>query len=171
MLELYSVPLTGGSTTKLNGTLITGGDVYLWAISPDNSRVVYFANQDVVTRTELYAAPITGGASVKLNGPIVAGGSLIGFQINPDGSGVVYRATQDVPTIIEFYGVAITGGPVSKLNGALTTGRNTTVSTMNNQSVVYAADQDTDNVFELFASDVAFNIGGGFKVYLPVVLR
>jgi hypothetical protein len=132
--------------------------------------VVYFANQDVVTTTELYAAPVTGGATVKLNGPIVAGGSLIGFQLSPDGNGVVYRATQDVATIIEFYGVAITGGPGFKINSSLTTGRTTTVSAMNNQSVVYAADQDTDDIFELYASDISFG-GGGFKVYLPLVLR
>ncbi len=115
---------------------------------------MYFANQDIVTTTELYVASIAGGASVKLNGPIVAGGSLIGFQISPDGSGVVYRATQNVPAIIEFYGVAITGGPVSKINGALKTGRTTTVSTLNNQSVVYASDQDTDDIFELYASNI-----------------
>ena len=68
-------------------------------------------------------------------------------------------------------GVTIADGLTSKLNGALTTGGNTTMAALNNQSVIYVADQDTDDVFELYASDLDSSFGGGFKVYLPLVLH
>ena len=48
--ELFSVPIGGGTATKLNGPLVAGGDVsngvLLYQISPDSSRVVYLADQD-----------------------------------------------------------------------------------------------------------------------------
>lgn len=40
--EIFSVPLTGGTSVKLNGPL-AGNYPYDFAISPDSSRVVYRA--------------------------------------------------------------------------------------------------------------------------------
>ena len=44
--ELYSVPLLGGSTTKLNGAFVSGGNLLSFQLSPNGSRVVYWADQD-----------------------------------------------------------------------------------------------------------------------------
>ena len=53
--ELYSVPIGGGTVTKLNSTLVTDGDVLGgFQISPDGSRVVYRADQDTDDVFELY---------------------------------------------------------------------------------------------------------------------
>jgi Tol biopolymer transport system component len=45
--ELYSIPIAGpeGAWTKLNPTPVANGDVTVFAISPDSSRVVYDADQ------------------------------------------------------------------------------------------------------------------------------
>ena len=57
VFELYSVPITGGAPTKLNGPLIPGGDVQSgFQISPDGATVVYIAEQDTNGVAELYAA-------------------------------------------------------------------------------------------------------------------
>lgn len=50
------------------------------------------------------------------------------------------------------------------------TGGNVNFATLNNQSVVYAADQDTDNVVELYASDLNFG-SADFKVYVPLIQK
>ena len=53
--ELYSVPITGGTVTKLNPPMVPGGEVsWVWEpqISPDSSRVVYFADQETNDETE-----------------------------------------------------------------------------------------------------------------------
>ncbi len=72
--ELWSVPLSGGTGTKLNRTLVAGGDVQDFLISPDSDSVVYGADQDADTVDELLAVSITGGTVLDLNDPLVPGG-------------------------------------------------------------------------------------------------
>lgn len=46
MTELFIVPIGGGTATKLNDVLVSGGDVNNFRISPDSSTVIYEADQD-----------------------------------------------------------------------------------------------------------------------------
>jgi dipeptidyl aminopeptidase/acylaminoacyl peptidase len=101
--ELYSVPLAGGSPVKLNGSLVSGGDVWSFQVSPDSSRVVYNADQNTDDVDELYSVPLAGGSPVKLNGSLVSGGGVWSFQVSPDSSRVVYRAEQDTVGVLELY--------------------------------------------------------------------
>jgi Tol biopolymer transport system component len=54
--ELYSVPLGGPAAAgiRLNGTLVAGGSVSRFQVSPDSGRVVYMADQQTATVVELY---------------------------------------------------------------------------------------------------------------------
>src|SRR5204862_828033 len=88
--ELYSVPMTGGATTKLNGALVAGGNVAANFITPNGSRVIYFADQTVDEVQDMYSVPITGGTAIKLNGTYVPGGAIHPFAITPDSNRVVY---------------------------------------------------------------------------------
>lgn len=123
--ELFAHPLGGGGfQVKLNGTLVTGGDVddtndtfqqvnYAFTISPDGSRVVYSADQDVDGELELYSVPTDGSqASVKLNEPLVGalgnGGLFRPFRVAPDSSTVVYLAQQE-SSQRELFSVPIDG--------------------------------------------------------------
>jgi dipeptidyl aminopeptidase/acylaminoacyl peptidase len=120
--ELYSVPIGGPASAgvKLNSTLPEGGDVDFknFAVSPDSSRVVYVADQEVDEVEEIFSVPITGPATsgVKLNDPLPLGGDVENFKINPDSSSVVYRADQETNDIMELYNVPIKGGSPLKLN-------------------------------------------------------
>jgi hypothetical protein len=62
--QLYHVPSEGGSTTRINPSLVTGGDVASGLfmirlpalhITPDSSSVLYLADQDTDGVLELYA--------------------------------------------------------------------------------------------------------------------
>ncbi len=172
--ELYSVPIDGSlPPVKLNGPFVAGGDVSFsglgaarFRISPDASRVVYRADQQVDERFELYSVPIDGSASaVKLNGPLVAGGDVAmafgtgDFQVSPDGTRVVYRADQDVDERFELYSVPIDAGssPV-KLSAPLVAGGDVSAGyhssfriSPDSSRVVYRADQELDERFELYS--------------------
>lgn len=65
--ELYSIPIAGGTSTKLNGTLPLNGDTTTYLISPDSTRVVYLADQNTNNVVEIYSVPVGGGTPVKLN--------------------------------------------------------------------------------------------------------
>ena len=178
--ELYIVLSTGGAPKKLNGTLVAGGDVNPILstagiqFSPDGSRVLYQADQDVNDVNEIYVVASTGGLPVKLNGPLVSGGdvSANGLQFSPDGSRVLYLADQATDNVIEAYTVPVSGGTAVKINGTLVAGG--AVSALGLQfspdssRVLYLADQDSDNVDEIYIVPS----GGGVptKVNAPLVV-
>jgi Tol biopolymer transport system component len=161
VFELYSVPLTGPASAgvKLNGALVTFGDVWAIRVSPDSSRVVYQADQQTDEVGELYSVPLAGPASsaIKLNEALVTGGDVLFnyYQISSDSSRVIYQADQDVDGVIELYRVPLAGGAGSKLNGSLVTGGGVFDFQISPDSsrVVYMADQDTNEIFELYVAD------------------
>ena len=123
VMELYSVPIDGGAPpVKLNGDLVAGGSLntFDFEISPDGSRVVYLADQDVDDSEEVFSRRIDGsGMPVKLNGPmLIDDGDVMDFVISPDSSTVVYRAEQDIEFTEELYSRPIDGSHTAqKLNG------------------------------------------------------
>ena len=90
---MYEV--TGGTPTRLNGGLVAGGDVLSYTLRPDDSMVVYSADQETPGRSELYSVPIAGGPPpIKLNE--LAGSSIWEAWISGASDIVVYRADQNV---------------------------------------------------------------------------
>lgn len=170
VVEIYSVAIGGGAPVKLNSPIVAWGDVHAFAISPNSARVVYRADQDLSGVYELYSVPIGGGTPVKLNGPLVAGGSVgedeyasDAFAISLDGARVVYRADQDSNDVWELYSVPITGGTAVKLNGPLVAGGDVGGDgdvyhcfdiSPDSARVVYLADQEISQVFELYSVSI-----------------
>lgn len=169
--ELFSAPIDGSApATKLNGPLVTGGSIGLFGITNDGQRVIYVADQDTDNVKELYRVPIDGSAlPTKLNPTLVSGGNVLDtqFRLTPDGNRVVYVADRDADEIFELYSVPVTG-PITatvKLNGALTSGGDVGYFfpsgtptffyiTPDSSRVIYFADQDTDNSYELYSVPV-----------------
>ncbi len=111
------MPIEGGAAITLNSPLIAGGTVSFFHISPDSSRVVYLADQDTDNVSELYSVPLTGGLPTKLNGALVTGGDVqcCNFSISADSARVAYLADQDTDNVTELYSVPITGGAHHKV--------------------------------------------------------
>ena len=109
VVELYSAPLDGSAApVKLNGPLVEGGTLYdyigAFHISPDGSRVVYRADQEMDDVQELYVAPVDGSAAAeKLNGPLPDGGGTYAYAITPDSQYLLYTADQDTNNVTELY--------------------------------------------------------------------
>ncbi len=181
--EIYSVPISGGASTKLSGALLSGLDVQRgFSISPDNLRVVYRAERFINNEFYLYSAPVDGSSNaVVLNGtlPISGSGDVEDdFMISPDSTQVVYRADQNQNNVIELFSVPIAGGTPVRLNPNLVLGGNVVAKLDTNRSnyfeitpdsarVIYMADQEIDTVFELYSVP----IGGGSvtKLNLPFI--
>ncbi len=176
--ELYSVPIAGPATAglKLNGSLVLGGEVIAFKVSPDSSRVVYLADQVTDYIEELYSVPIAGpaAAGTKINGSLVLGGEVIDFKVSPDSSRVVYRADQDTDYIEELYSVPIAGPSDTeiKLNGLLVTGGEvvTYALSLDSSRVVYLADQVTDYIDELYSVPIAGPGSAAVKINGPLVV-
>ncbi len=170
IVELYSAPLNGtGAPTRLNGVLVGGGDVLGspsnpdLQISPNSARVVYVADQNVDTLNELFSVPIGGGTATRLNRTLAAGGDVQAFRISPNSAWVIYGADQDSDTVDEVLAAPLAGGTVLDVNGPLVSGGDvvlkfvqTTVYEVspNSLDVLYTADEDFNDEFELYVSSL-----------------
>jgi len=170
LVELYSVPSDASALpVKLNPPLVAGGQVYFdFAITPDDERVVYRAEQDVDGVIEIYSVPLDGsGSSVQLNGPLVTGGGVSQqFQISSDGGLVVYLADERTNDVVELFSRAIAGGgPGRCISGELVPGGDVThcAISASGRQVVFRADKLADDDFGLFS----VWIGGPFPHARP----
>jgi Tol biopolymer transport system component len=160
--ELYIVDLASpGASTKLNAPLSVGRDVMDFVFSPDGSQVVYRADQDADQRFELYLVDLAQpGQSTRLNASLAADGWVrSGYRVSADGERVLYRANQDETDVTELYLVELDAPGVSaQVNPPLAAGGNVSSAfafSPDGQQVAYIADQDSDDVLELYNVAVA----------------
>ncbi len=132
-----------------------------YRFSPASDAVAYVADEDTNNIDELYLVELASPAvSIKLNGALVAGGDIDrGIAFSLDGAQVVYTADQDTDEVVELYQVSrATPGDTDKLNSTLTTGGNVLFqgfeTSSDGKQLVYLADQDVDEDFELYMVDL-----------------
>ncbi len=167
--ELFSVLLAGSAApVKINGQLAPGGDVQWLSLSNDGRLAVYSADQDTDDVAELFVVPVDGSQPArKLSVPLVPGGDVYAYsiQFDSDAFRVLYLADQEENERYELFSVATDGSqPPRKLNGPLVPGGDVgarygyfypyfTLSP-DGRSIVYSADQDTDDRLELYGVPV-----------------
>ena len=89
LYELYSVPISGGSSIKLN--LPVSQSVSDFQITPGVAYVMYLAKAVGAGAYRLYGNDTPGGTVRRRNLDLDPGENVIGFRISPDGSQVVYN--------------------------------------------------------------------------------
>lgn len=69
--ELFAVPITGGTPTRISDDLHWSGDVTSFALAPNGTQIAYAAGQNVGANSELFLTPITGGVgnSIRVSDP------------------------------------------------------------------------------------------------------
>ncbi len=114
-------------------------------------------NQDFIA--EMHTVPIdASAASIELTTLFSMFSSFSDFEVSPNSSRVVFRADRDTGGVFELYSVPfLAGANVIKLNGTLAAGGDVSSFASpfqfspDGQRVVYHADQDTNDVFELYS--------------------
>jgi Tol biopolymer transport system component len=173
-------PARGTEPIRLSGKAVPGGglapglaltDEYdgvpqpQFALGPDGTRIVYRADQDIDGVYEIYAVPSDGSApAVKLNAPLEPGKSVppFGFRLDPAGVVVVYAAPDGAGVMRLHAAPSDASAPPIELGGPFVAGGSLWLSssdgaascfqiTRDGATVVYAADQRTDETIELFA--------------------
>lgn len=181
VVELFSVPATGGPSVRLNGPLVSGGSVSNFQVSADGMRVVYIADEETDGVPEIYSVPTAGGTAVKLNPALVPGGRVqFDFRISPDSARVVYHADQETDEVYEVFSVPIGGGTATKLNPALVLGGDvqggpaTFSISPDSAQVLYVADQEADTIEEAYLVPIgggtAVNISGDLAPTMDVLV-
>src|SRR5262245_45140481 len=158
--DLYSAPLAGGSIVKLNPALGADQDVSGFVITPDSSRVVYSADQDVDGISELFSVPITGGPVVQVSPTSPYLTSAQGAQVTPDSSAVAFLSDADAPGVQQSYRAPVSGGAATRLSSPLAFVPSagdvrSHAASPDGKRIVYLADQDVDEVVELYSVPTA----------------
>jgi len=95
-VELYVTTDNGLTTTKLSGSMVSGGNVTGFAISPNGRFVAYRADQETKGVFELYTVPIAGGTVInvsQLSGTILEVKDFAWApNISPNRSQIAFRA-------------------------------------------------------------------------------
>lgn len=155
--ELYSLPIGGGTPTKLNGTLVGTGYVYPdFKITPDNQYVIYRSVEMVPNMILLYRASVDA-SDPRINltpWGMTENGNVVSFKITPNSLGVVYRADFLVDEHYNLYAVLIAGSPYVELSPDMDPDGDVInyEITPNNLGVVFIADGRTDEVYELYGA-------------------
>jgi hypothetical protein len=171
-VSIYTVPIAGPASASVRiatNVLAAPGAVQ---VSPDSRKLVYLP----ATRDRLQATPPAGPASAaaRLTDPLVTGGSIApDFRISTNSASVVYRANQDIAAATELYRVPLLlspdpDPPTTKLNPPFPPGRAVGAFQLApaNGPVVYFADQDVDNLAELYS--VRLGGAGAVKISAPI---
>jgi Tol biopolymer transport system component len=128
--ELFAVPLDGSAAPeRLNGPMVSGGQVLEALPSSSTSHAVYRAHQNHYAAPELFSVAVSGGAVRRLSPPMPLGAPsgiselfpfIHSFEVSPDGTRAVYDAREGSSAIYDLHGVATDGGGGStRMHGPL----------------------------------------------------
>ncbi|MCP4679256.1 MAG: hypothetical protein GY854_27965 [Deltaproteobacteria bacterium] len=169
--ELYYVDLSGASpaaAVKISGALVTNGDVWTKPapqISDDGNRAIYAADSETDDLFELFYVDLSGAtpaAPVKLNDTLASNHMVYPeFHISGNGQSVAYLADRDTLGIFELFYVDLSGAspatPV-KISGTLVANGEVFDGfklSADGRTVIYRADQQTENVVEIYYVDLS----------------
>jgi len=160
--DIFSTENDGTLISVLNAGRTTGGvkgiNLGAFAISPDSSRVIYWADQDVSGIYELYSVTMDGVTTNKINGPLFTGGEVFTAifakftpEISADNQWVVYKAQQD-SLDYQLYKSRLDGSENTLLSGEIVNSKLYTNSsyvmskiTADSSKVVYLTRDNTTN--------------------------
>ena len=168
-LDLYGTPLDGSAAPRrLNDALPVGSTVQR-GFELRGGAAVFLADAAVEKVVEAFSAAVDGSSPrVSLSPLLVVPGTgdVQRFRANPAGPGALYLADEEVLELDELY--AASGGAPRRLSSLV--GPGATIFdftfTPDGTQAVYAADQDTDGVVELFSAAFDASAGSGANVNL-----
>ncbi|MFK7954742.1 MAG: hypothetical protein AB8B96_01510 [Lysobacterales bacterium] len=176
--ELFSVPIGGGAVTKLSDP--EAGDLFDYLIAASGAVVVYTSNN---AADALFSVPVVGGPVTQLSAPLDEGEAVGGFELSADTNTVVYTALPagDVsnqaagakgrgPVPTALFSVPVMGGLAIRLTEPFFEGGSVPTFVISNDGdlVVYQANQDDVQVFELFG--VPTRGGTAVKLSAPLII-
>ena len=161
-VELYVSSEAGGDIKKLSGTLVAGGDVVDFRISPDGRFVAYVADHDTDQVFELYVSEtekLIGDKEVKVSATMAGNGIKkivtgdYAFAWASDSSRIAYLADQRTAGVIELFSVLPNGTSNIRLSGNLGSDRDVVefLWAPDTSRIVYLANQDFVNALELYS--------------------
>jgi len=153
--ELFRGPADGSSPpVRLSNPLGLNRTVTSFALSPDQSRVVYLADELANDVFEIFSVPFAGGPVLRLD-PLPSFADVSSFRIDVRSERVVFLANRNSAGDLELFTVPLDGSAAAKrLSDPPTAGGDVQSDylPLRGGRTLYRADQGTNDVLELFVS-------------------
>jgi Tol biopolymer transport system component len=155
--ELFvTLPSGASQIVKLN-VPVSGNGVSGFFWSPDGSRIAYRAQPVGSTGGRLYTSlPDGTGGSIEVSGTMVASGGVGNLAWSPDGTRIALVSDREIDGRFALYTTSPTDGSacvrVSGFFGHVLPGSHHFDWSPDSARLVYASDQETPDVLELFTS-------------------
>ncbi len=167
--ELFASRPDGTGNVRISGPLVAGGSVYNYVWAPDSSRIAYIARQFTTRTAELFTSYPDGSGNIRVSHILPSDNDFLNGDIQwaPDSSRLAYRSYFDYYYSSGSYYVYYYAQNIysTRPDG---TGA-TQVSAVprvyneyryigqydwapNSSRIAYSAEQNTDNIVELFTS-------------------
>jgi Tol biopolymer transport system component len=155
LTELWSTPVTGGTTVKLSGTVTAGAaGVVSMKVSPDGNWVAFVTTKTASASQQLWlvANDGTAAAPAAVSGPLISTNSITDYQWSANSLRIVFRAARDVAGQIELFSKPLSGAVID-LSTLPAIDRSVTSMQISPDSsrVVFVADRDVNDVDELYS--------------------
>jgi len=163
---LYAMPFDGSAPpTELDVLTRPTQDIRGVWISSSPARLIYKTDRTLDEKFELYSVPLDGSAPPRrLNGPLSPGGDVDTVILTPDGKRILFLADER-DEVLELFEVSVDGGagprrvneplPLGPVLGDVTSFQ----VAPGGEEIVYRADQENDEVFDLFSVRVRGDTG------------
>ena len=162
-LELYSVlPSVSGSTQRITSGFDPGEKVIDFAWAPSSQRIAFIADKTTPGQYQLWTTSPTNANNVLVSSVIpVGGGNVIEFAWAPvSGTNrIAYLADENVDEMFELFTTRGTDPVINLISLLQVDGGDVTeftwASTLQSEQlqIAYIADQEINDVFELFVSN------------------
>ncbi|MBK8915822.1 MAG: PD40 domain-containing protein [Phycisphaerales bacterium] len=164
-IEVFvTTPTAGAEPFKASGNLTSGEAALLLAWSPDGKQLAYVADAEVDGAYDLYVTTaVPGAAPTRLTSGLTTGQAVESFTWSPDSRWIAFIGDTATPSTYEAWYVPADASDVpGLLSGSMVSGGNASVTagaawTADSARVLFVADRSTDEVFELFATDIGAN--------------
>jgi Tol biopolymer transport system component len=104
--DLYTVANTGGSTTRISGSVVAGGNVLTAAWAPNSSRIAFTADATTDNVVELYTVLPTDGAGTSrltVNTAMPITGDVFTFVWSPDSTRIAFQSDLTIDGTAAIY--------------------------------------------------------------------
>jgi len=155
---LYSKAINGSDEYLYNTNQFGTKETHSFSISPDGTRVVFIADEEVGSSAEsLYSALVSGGPRTQLNDPATPVGSF--YRISPDSSFVSFSANPVGEASSGAFRVPLAGGTQIQLNDPSIGNSGGALISPDSSRVVYTSSGDVYSVASIGGVQVKLNVG------------
>ncbi len=151
--ELYVANVNGTGEQKIIAAASIAGSIHSFRLAA--SKIIVVGDLVTLGVGELWSFNWDGSGRTKLSGTLPTNGDVWTIDLNAAGTKVYYQAEQTTDAIYEVWRVNPDGTARAKINGTMVAGGYSYLAqcggiSPSNEVVSYKADQDIDNVTEVF---------------------